>query len=67
MTLEAFGMVSFSTGRLEMFGMQNFGATFSVPGIVTIGPNFKLFGVSDYYIDLLPTSGPSRTLVVGLV
>lgn len=35
---------SFSTGPQELFGLQNFGATFAVPGFVTIGPNFRIFG-----------------------
>ncbi|KAI0523939.1 glycosyl hydrolases family 18-domain-containing protein [Xylaria bambusicola] len=34
----------FDTGDVLMFSADKFGAAFSVPGIVTIGPNFKLFG-----------------------
>ncbi|KAJ3578860.1 hypothetical protein NPX13_g1706 [Xylaria arbuscula] len=34
----------FDTGDVLMFAADKFGAAFSVPGIVTIGPNFKLFG-----------------------
>ncbi|KEY64330.1 hypothetical protein S7711_09875 [Stachybotrys chartarum IBT 7711] len=34
----------FDTGDVLMFSADTFGAAFSVPGIVTIGPNFKLFG-----------------------
>ncbi|KAI3336893.1 carbohydrate-binding module family 18 [Xylariaceae sp. AK1471] len=44
LVFDAFGMISFSTGRLEIFGAQNFGATFRIPGLVTVGPNFKVFG-----------------------
>lgn len=34
----------FDTGDVLMFGADTFGAAFTVPGIVTVGPNFKLFG-----------------------
>ncbi|KAJ4319636.1 hypothetical protein N0V84_006272 [Fusarium piperis] len=34
----------FDTGDVLMFSADTFGAAFSVPGIVTIGPNFKLYG-----------------------
>lgn len=34
----------FLTGKAELFGLQNFGATFTVPGVVTIGPNFRVLG-----------------------
>ncbi|EMD68575.1 glycoside hydrolase family 18 protein [Bipolaris sorokiniana ND90Pr] len=34
----------FDTGDIMMFSADKFGAAFAVPGIVTIGPNFKLFG-----------------------
>ncbi|KAH0491929.1 hypothetical protein TgHK011_003330 [Trichoderma gracile] len=42
--MEAQATVRFSTGSVELFGMQNFGGTFTVPGIVTIGPNFRVLG-----------------------
>lgn len=42
--LEALITLQFLTGEIELFGLQNFGATFSVPGIVTIGPNFRVLG-----------------------
>jgi chitinase len=45
--LDALATVSFMTGPMELFGLQNFGATFSVPGIVTIGPNFRVLGSVD--------------------
>ncbi|KAH7322711.1 glycosyl hydrolases family 18-domain-containing protein [Stachybotrys elegans] len=32
------------TGDVLMFSADTFGASFTVPGLVTIGPNFKLFG-----------------------
>ncbi|KAI1281725.1 carbohydrate-binding module family 18 [Xylaria sp. FL0933] len=44
LVFDAFGKISFSTGRLEIFGAQNFGATFIIPGLVTVGPNFKVYG-----------------------
>ncbi|KAG8353315.1 hypothetical protein FVEN_g8694 [Fusarium venenatum] len=34
----------FDTEDVLMFSADKFGATFSVPGIVTVGPNFKLYG-----------------------
>ncbi|KAL4860833.1 hypothetical protein BDV12DRAFT_204642 [Aspergillus spectabilis] len=34
----------FDTGDVPLFSADKFGATFSIPEIVTIGPNFKLFG-----------------------
>ncbi|RSL86747.1 hypothetical protein CDV31_016357 [Fusarium ambrosium] len=34
----------FDTGDVLMFSADTFGAAFSVPGIVTVGPNFKLYG-----------------------
>lgn len=43
--MEAQATVRFSTGSIELFGMQNFGGAFNVPGIVTIGPNFRVLGV----------------------
>jgi chitinase len=42
--LDALATASFMTGPMELFGLQNFGATFAVPGIVTIGPNFRVLG-----------------------
>ncbi|KAM6537149.1 hypothetical protein FALCPG4_003095 [Fusarium falciforme] len=33
----------FDTGDMLMFSADTFGAAFMVPGIVTIGPNFKLY------------------------
>lgn len=46
-TLDALATASFSTGDIELFGLENFGATFSVPGILTVGPNFRIFGAVD--------------------
>lgn len=34
----------FDTGDITLFSADKFGAAFSVPGIVVIGPNFKLLG-----------------------
>lgn len=47
LNLDAIATASFMTGPVELFGLQNFGATFSVPGIVTIGPNFRVLGSID--------------------
>jgi chitinase len=41
---EAFGKVSFHTGDIELFGAHNSGASFRVPGIVTIRPDFQIIG-----------------------
>lgn len=46
LNFDAFAQVSFSTGSYEVLGADNFGATFGIPGIVTIGPNFKILVVS---------------------
>lgn len=46
LSLDAYAELFFTTGPRELFGAQNFGLTFSVPGIVTIGPNLKVIGVS---------------------
>ncbi|KAI0445107.1 carbohydrate-binding module family 18 [Xylaria telfairii] len=43
-TIDATVKVSYDTGDIELFGLQNFNALFSVPGIITVGPNFRLFG-----------------------
>jgi chitinase len=44
--------LSFTTGPQELFGAQNFGANFRVPGIVTIGPNFRVIGQLSGQADL---------------
>jgi len=42
-TLDAKGRAVFSSDDIELFGLQDFpGATFSIPKLVTIGPNFKV-------------------------
>ena len=51
-TLDAIATASFSTGDIELFGLENFGATFSVPGILTVGPNFRIFGAVDGQVTL---------------
>ncbi|KAH9211348.1 glycosyl hydrolases family 18-domain-containing protein, partial [Leptodontidium sp. 2 PMI_412] len=38
----ALARMSFHTGEVELFGAQNFGSPFRVPGLVTIGPNFRI-------------------------
>jgi len=51
-TLDALTTASFDTGDFELAGLENFGATFSVPGILTVGPNFRLFGSVDGSVTL---------------
>ena len=42
-SLDAIASLSYSSGNRELFGLENFpGATFRVPGILTVGPNFRL-------------------------
>ena len=43
-TLDAMMSASFSSGDKLLLSADRFGATFSVPGILTVGPNFKLLG-----------------------
>ncbi|KAH8882031.1 hypothetical protein GQ53DRAFT_589853, partial [Thozetella sp. PMI_491] len=43
-TIDALVSAQYDTGDIELFGLQNFGATFSIPGILTVGPNFKIYG-----------------------
>ena len=47
LTVEAYAELFFTTGPVELFGAQNFGLTFTVPGVVTIGPNFRIIGVCE--------------------
>ena len=35
-TIDALVSASYDTGDIELFGLENFGATFSVPGILTV-------------------------------
>lgn len=42
--LKALITLQLLTGQAELFSLQRFGAIFGVPGIVTIGPNFRVFG-----------------------
>lgn len=46
-TLDAFASASFSTGDILILSADKFGVTFSVPGILTVGPNLKLYGSVD--------------------
>ncbi|KAI9766214.1 MAG: hypothetical protein M1839_005004 [Geoglossum umbratile] len=51
--LDAFGKAIFQTGDIELLGLQNFpGATFSIPKLLTVGPNFRLFGAVDAEVTL---------------
>ncbi|KAK3360720.1 family 18 glycosyl hydrolase [Lasiosphaeria hispida] len=43
----AFAKISFNSDEIELFGMERFGATFGIPGLVTIGPNFKIMARLD--------------------
>lgn len=43
-TLDALVEASYATGDIELLGLESFGATFSIPGILTVGPNFRIFG-----------------------
>ena len=52
-TLDAIGRAKFETGDKELLGMQNFpGATFGIPKLLTVGPNFKLFGAVEASVTL---------------
>lgn len=51
--MEAQARLQFSTGRIEMFGLENFGGNFNVPGLVTIGPNMRVLGVSFILLSML--------------
>ncbi|KAI4122687.1 MAG: hypothetical protein LQ338_005669 [Usnochroma carphineum] len=47
-TLDAVGKAKFGTGDIEIAGLENFpGATFGIPKLLTVGPNFKLIGAVD--------------------
>lgn len=48
--MEAQAQLRFSTGKLELFGMPNFAGNFEVPGLVKIGPNLRVTGVSGVYV-----------------
>ena len=52
-TLDAVGRAKFETGDQELLGLQNFpGATFGIPKLLTVGPNFRLFGAVEASITL---------------
>ena len=52
-TLDAVGRAMFETGDKELLGLQNFpGATFGIPKLLTIGPNFKLYGAVEASVTL---------------
>lgn len=52
-TLDAVGRAVFETGDKELLGLQNFpGATFGIPKLLTVGPNFKLFGAIEASVTL---------------
>ena len=52
-TLDAVGRAKFETGDKELLGLQNFpGATFGIPKLLPVGPNFKLFGAVEASVTL---------------
>ncbi|KAI4285352.1 MAG: hypothetical protein L6R38_000708 [Xanthoria sp. 2 TBL-2021] len=52
-TLDAVGKAVFETGDIEIAGLENFpGATFGIPKLLTVGPNFKLIGAVDAEVTL---------------
>lgn len=46
LNLWAFAKMAFNSDEVELFGLDKFGATFSIPGLVTIGPNLRVKAVS---------------------
>ncbi|PQE17112.1 glycosyl hydrolase family 18 protein [Rutstroemia sp. NJR-2017a BBW] len=50
--IDALVSAHYDTKDVELFGLENFGATFSIPGIVTVGPNFKLYGSVNFDLSL---------------
>lgn len=52
-SLDAVGKVKFDTNDVELLGLENFpGATFGIPKLLTVGPNFKLYGSVDAEVKL---------------
>lgn len=52
-TLDAVGKAVFSSGDFKIAGLDNFpGATFSIPSLVTVGPNFILNAAVDAEVTL---------------
>lgn len=52
-SIDALGKAVFTTGDIDIVGLQNFpGATFSIPKLLTIGPNFRLVGSVDAEVTL---------------
>lgn len=52
LNLDAKARMEFTTGEKELFGVANFGGTFRIPGVVTIGPNFKIKGRIDGELEI---------------
>ncbi|KAM3148412.1 hypothetical protein ABEW05_011367 [Botrytis cinerea] len=50
--IDALVSAQYDTGDVELFGLENFGATFAIPEIVTVGPNFKLYGSVNFDLSL---------------
>ncbi|KAK3338506.1 hypothetical protein B0H65DRAFT_446351 [Neurospora tetraspora] len=42
LNLWAFARMAFNSDEVELFGLDKFGATFSIPGLVTVGPNLRV-------------------------
>ncbi|CAD0115049.1 unnamed protein product [Aureobasidium uvarum] len=52
-TVDALTSATFDTKDVELFGLDQFpGAIFNVPGIMTVGPNFRLFGSVDASVEV---------------
>jgi chitinase len=52
-TVDALTSATFKTDDIELYGLDQFpGATFTVPGILTVGPNFRLFGAVDASVEI---------------
>ena len=52
-TLDAEGKAVYKTGDKELVGLQSFpGATFSIPRLLTVGPNFKLYASAEADVTL---------------
>jgi chitinase len=51
-TADAVATAQFKSGDKKLFSADQFGAAFAVPGIVTIGPNFQLFGAVNGQVTL---------------
>lgn len=52
-TLDAVASISYSSGDIKLIGLDDFpGATFRVPGVVTVGPNIAVYASADAAVTL---------------